>query len=234
MALNKDLESIAQAYLSVVEKKMDKVNPKALKKDFDDRKDKDIDNDGDVDDSDEYLHNRRKTVSKNIDKNEDRRQFTAAVMAAKKAGDKEFVFAGKKYQVQDEVQKIKSEMKKMEAVDVEVDDKSDATADPASNTPKEDPKNKKKKKDDPKVTQTKDDDEEAPVKEATISPAGDSPAAKERAKKDQEFVDKHNIEVKDYPGKDKQDSSDKVKASPARPGDSSVGEKQMKKFKEMR
>ncbi len=50
------------------EKKMDKVNPKALKKDFDDRKDKDIDNDGDVDDSDEYLHNRRKTVSKAVKK----------------------------------------------------------------------------------------------------------------------------------------------------------------------
>lgn len=49
---------------------MDKVNPKALKKDFDDRKDKDIDNDGDVDDSDEYLHNRRKTVSKAV-KNEE-------------------------------------------------------------------------------------------------------------------------------------------------------------------
>lgn len=48
---------------------MDKVNPKALKKDFDDRKDKDIDNDGDVDDSDEYLHNRRKAVSKAV-KNE--------------------------------------------------------------------------------------------------------------------------------------------------------------------
>ena len=50
------------------EKKMDKVNPKALKKDFDDRKDKDIDNDGDVDDSDEYLHNRRKTVAKAVKK----------------------------------------------------------------------------------------------------------------------------------------------------------------------
>ena len=49
---------------------MDKVNPKALKKDFDDRKDKDIDNDGDVDDSDEYLHNRRKTVAKAVKKEE--------------------------------------------------------------------------------------------------------------------------------------------------------------------
>ena len=46
------------------EQELDPVNKKAVKKDFDDRKDKDIDNDGDVDDSDEYLHNRRKTVSK--------------------------------------------------------------------------------------------------------------------------------------------------------------------------
>ena len=50
------------------EKKIDPVNKKALKKDFDDRKDKDIDNDGDVDDSDEYLHNRRKAISKAISK----------------------------------------------------------------------------------------------------------------------------------------------------------------------
>lgn len=47
---------------------MDAVNKKALKKDFDDRKDKDIDNDGDVDKSDEYLHNRRKAVSKAVAK----------------------------------------------------------------------------------------------------------------------------------------------------------------------
>ena len=45
---------------------MDKVQPKALKKKFKNRKDKDINNDGDVDDSDEYLHNRRKAVSKAV------------------------------------------------------------------------------------------------------------------------------------------------------------------------
>ena len=49
-----------------IEKKLDPVNPKAVKKDFDDRKDKDIDNDGDVDSSDKYLHKRRKAVSKAI------------------------------------------------------------------------------------------------------------------------------------------------------------------------
>ena len=48
------------------EKKLDKVNPDAVKKKFKDRKDKDIDNDGDVDDSDKFLHKRRKAVSKAI------------------------------------------------------------------------------------------------------------------------------------------------------------------------
>ena len=51
------------------EKKLDPVNPTAVKKKFDDRKDKDIDNDGDVDSTDKYLHKRRKAISKAV-KNE--------------------------------------------------------------------------------------------------------------------------------------------------------------------
>ena len=47
---------------------MDKVQPKAVKKKFADRKDKDIDNDGDVDSSDKYLHKRRKAISKAVKK----------------------------------------------------------------------------------------------------------------------------------------------------------------------
>ena len=47
---------------------LDKVQPKAVKKKFADRKDKDIDNDGDVDSSDKYLHKRRKAISKAINK----------------------------------------------------------------------------------------------------------------------------------------------------------------------
>ena len=43
---------------------MDKVDPKANKKKFADRKDKDIDNDGDVDSSDKFLHKRRKAIGK--------------------------------------------------------------------------------------------------------------------------------------------------------------------------
>lgn len=56
---------------------MDPVNKKALKKDFDDRDDKDIDNDGDVDGSDEYLHKRRKAVGKAMKK--DKKGGTAEI-----------------------------------------------------------------------------------------------------------------------------------------------------------
>ena len=49
---------------------LDPVNKVAVKKKFKDRKDKDIDNDGDVDGSDEYLHKKRKAISKAIKKEE--------------------------------------------------------------------------------------------------------------------------------------------------------------------
>ena len=50
----------------LTEKKLDKVNHSELKGKHSERKDKDIDNDGDVDGSDKYLHMRRKKVSKII------------------------------------------------------------------------------------------------------------------------------------------------------------------------
>lgn len=48
------------------EDKLDPVNQDAVKKKFKDRKDKDIDNDGDVDSSDKFLHKRRKAISKAV------------------------------------------------------------------------------------------------------------------------------------------------------------------------
>ena len=60
--------TLENAVLSVYEKKLDPVNKNAVKKKFDDRKDKDIDNDGDVDSTDKFLHKRRKAVSKAISK----------------------------------------------------------------------------------------------------------------------------------------------------------------------
>ena len=69
----KKLKPIMDAYGEIQEKaKMDPVDSKELKGKFADRKDKDIDNDGDVDSSDEYLHNRRKTIKKAIKKNDDK------------------------------------------------------------------------------------------------------------------------------------------------------------------
>ena len=79
-----DIKKMGLAYLSVLEasKKvedasndksddgdgLDKVDPKASKKKFKDRKDKDVDNDGDTDASDEYLHKKRKAIGKDMAK----------------------------------------------------------------------------------------------------------------------------------------------------------------------
>lgn len=67
-----DIKKMAQAWKQVQEacktkkESMDPVDQKALKGKFKDRDDKDINNDGKVNSSDEYLHNRRKAVSASI------------------------------------------------------------------------------------------------------------------------------------------------------------------------
>lgn len=88
---------------------LDKVNPKAVKKDFDDRKDKDIDNDGDTDSSDEYLHKRRKAISKAM--KDEGNAFTKALSAARENGDETFMCAGKKYHVK-EVEELEKDKNK--------------------------------------------------------------------------------------------------------------------------
>ena len=72
---------------------LDAVQPDAVKKKFKDRKDKDIDNDGDVDDSDEFLHKRRKAVSKAMNSESLSLKETVIAMwqeAAKKSESQDF------------------------------------------------------------------------------------------------------------------------------------------------
>jgi hypothetical protein len=102
----KEIKSIWSAWQEVQEKKAP-----VTKKDDDGegmdpvgKADGDIDNDGDKDSSDEYLANRRKTIGKAMKKEEveeDKSQFMYAAKQAKKKGDQEFVFAGKKYKTED-------------------------------------------------------------------------------------------------------------------------------------
>ena len=91
---------------------MDAVQPKAVKKKFANRKDKDIDNDGDVDSSDKYLHKRRKAVSKAITKKEGN-AFGKALKDAKDKGEKTFVVSGKTYEVKEEVDLDEGKMSQM-------------------------------------------------------------------------------------------------------------------------
>ena len=64
---NEYYKKIAEALQQMDEKKkLDPVDGKELKGKHADRDDKDIDNDGDVDSSDEYLHNRRATIKKKM------------------------------------------------------------------------------------------------------------------------------------------------------------------------
>lgn len=65
-----ELEAIEEAKKQNGDEKMDRVDRDELKKGYEDREDKDIDNDGDHDDSDEYLHKRRKAISKALAKEE--------------------------------------------------------------------------------------------------------------------------------------------------------------------
>ena len=74
----------------VVSEGLDKVNPVAVKKKFDDRKDKDIDNDGDTDSTDKYLHKRRAAISKAMKEElgkEDEPKVQKIIGKLKKASD---------------------------------------------------------------------------------------------------------------------------------------------------
>lgn len=59
--------AVIEQELEEAKKKLDPVDDKANDKEFKDRKDKDIDNDGDVDSSDEFLHKKRAAIDNEID-----------------------------------------------------------------------------------------------------------------------------------------------------------------------
>ena len=82
--------SLTDAAAKVVSEALDKVNPVAVKKKFDDRKDKDIDNDGDTDSTDKYLHKRRAAISKAMKEDlgkEDEPKVQKIIGKLKKASD---------------------------------------------------------------------------------------------------------------------------------------------------
>ena len=66
-ALYEDIGHVLNRYYEIGEA-LDKVDPSKVEPvdDFKDRKDKDIDNDGDTDDSDEYLHKKRQAITKAV------------------------------------------------------------------------------------------------------------------------------------------------------------------------
>ena len=82
--------SLGDVAAKVVSEAMDPVNKDAVKKKFADRKDKDIDNDGDVDSSDKFLHKRRKAISKAMKEDlgkEDEPKVKKIIGKLKKASD---------------------------------------------------------------------------------------------------------------------------------------------------
>lgn len=117
---SKEKEYLKKGWNLAEKSKLDPVDDKANDKKFKDRKDKDIDNDGDVDSSDEYLHKRRAATDDAIDggkkpadnakkKDEGKRGFIKAAKDAKAKGEKDFVFAGKKYNCEDALKEEEDE-----------------------------------------------------------------------------------------------------------------------------
>ena len=108
--LTKNIAGVARAILEG--KKLDPVG----------KADADIDNDGDVDSSDEYLKKRRAAISKAM--KDEGNAFTKALAAAREKGEGEFVVAGKKYQVKEveELEKDKSKKDIKEADEKDEDE----------------------------------------------------------------------------------------------------------------
>ena len=87
-ALYEDIGHVLNRYYEIDEA-LDKVDPSKVEPEdeFKDREDKDIDNDGDVDDSDEYLHKKRQAISKAIKKESKSLKDVGGVVGIPSLGD---------------------------------------------------------------------------------------------------------------------------------------------------
>ena len=184
-----------------------------------------------------YLSMHEKTefvIPEEVPANE-RTAFHGAAAAAHKAGKKSFSFGGKTHPVtmkKDTAKAIADD--KNEAVEIEVEKDSEASPE-MKKKPMPKGKAKAKKKVDDK--DEKDAAANAEVAEGVdTSPAGNSPPAKAIAARDKEILDqaKKDTKADKRRDEDKQDGTNAVKESPKRHNDSKVGEKVMKKFKDMR
>ena len=86
--LYEDIGHVLNRYYEIDEA-LDKVDPSKVEPedDFKDREDKDIDNDGDTDDSDEYLHKKRQAISKAIKKESKSLKDVGGVVGIPALGD---------------------------------------------------------------------------------------------------------------------------------------------------
>jgi uncharacterized protein YukE len=87
-ALYEDIGHVLNRYYEIDEN-LDKVDPSKVEPedDFKDREDKDIDNDGDVDDSDKFLHKKRQAITKAIKKESKSLKDVGGVVGIPALGD---------------------------------------------------------------------------------------------------------------------------------------------------
>src|SRR6056300_340040 len=153
-----DIKRLGEAWASVTSKqdleeakKLDPVNDAENDKKFKDRKDKDIDNDGDVDSSDEYLHKKRAATDDAIDGGK-----KPAKNVKKESEDEE-----------GEEKKKKPFPPKKDGEEKDAEDNGDESEDEDEDEEKESPKVAGKKDDKKKVAQSPKTAEISKIGEAT-------------------------------------------------------------------
>ena len=184
---------IAEAYIKMLQernKKEDKLDPVG-------QGDADIDNDGDVDSSDEYLHKRRKAIKKSMKKEEFTEEEQAMIDEAKKRGltpdqvRKALAADKAKAKGKSKVSLRKTPWDKFkEAVEIETDDDKTDVEDPKAAKAKK--KQPEKKEADPAATNAPSQDDRAaaadapdptPVPEREPAPEKDEPAPEKKKEK---------------------------------------------------